>query len=201
MRSINSFIISPVGKRYNNEKDINGKKLILNTEVYNHEFVNRRANIISCPINGNYDISPGDEVIVHHNVFRRWHNVHGEEKNSQSYYDEDTYIVSEDQIFLYRKINNSSRFKAGRWKAMPGFCFVMPLASEDKFSNEVENQSKGVIVYSDGMFDVNEVVGYDPVSQYEFVIDNQRLYRVYNKFITIKYEREGNEKTYNPSWA
>ena len=37
--------------------------------------------------------------------------------------------------------------------------------------------------------------------QCEEVIDGDRLYRVMNKFITIKYEYQGNEEAYNPSWA
>ena len=46
-----------------------------------------------------------------------------------------------------------------------------------------------------------ELVGFTPFSTYEFVIDGERLYRVLNKFITIKYEYQGNEEKYNPSWA
>ena len=61
------------------------------------------AKVISTPIIGDTDILPGDEVIIHFNVFRRWYNVKGEEKNSRSYFDEDTYIVKEDQIFLYKR--------------------------------------------------------------------------------------------------
>jgi len=39
-----------------------------------------------------------------------------------------------------------------------------------------------------------------PSGEYEFIIDGERLYRVLTKFITIKYEREGTETEYNPSW-
>ena len=189
MKSPYCFVVSPAGERYNNSKSLGDKKLILNTEVYNHEYVNRRATIISCPIIGDYDISPGDEVIVHHNVFRRWHNVHGEEKNSRAYFKEGKYIVSPDQIFLCKD------------KAMPGYSFVQPLTSEDNYDESKEHQSKGVIVYSDGTYKPGEVVGYTPFSQYEFIVEGKRLYRVMNKFITIKYEHKGNEEAYNPSWA
>jgi len=51
------------------------------------------------------------------------------------------------------------------------------------------------------VYSKNELVGFTPFSTYEFIIDGQRLYRVMNQFITIKYEYQGNEKTYNPSWA
>ena len=59
----------------------------------------------------------------------------------------------------------------------------------------------GVIKYTDGTFNINELVGFTPNSEYEFVINGERLYRVMNKFITIKYEYQGNEEEYNPSWA
>ena len=57
------------------------------------------------------------------------------------------------------------------------------------------------IKYTDGIFDKEELVGFRPSSEYEFIINGERLYRVMNKFITIKYEYQGNEKEYNPCWA
>ncbi|ASE99968.1 hypothetical protein [uncultured virus] len=59
----------------------------------------------------------------------------------------------------------------------------------------------GVVKYSDGTVNVGDLVGFRPGSKYEFIIDGQRLYRVLSNFITIKYEYQGNEKEYNPSWA
>jgi hypothetical protein len=189
MKAYKDFIISPIGGRYNNSKKIGDKELVLNTEVYNHQYVNRLAKVIATPILFSSPINVGDEVIVHHNVFRRWHDVKGREKNSRSYWKEDKYLVSEDQIFLY---NN---------KAMPGFSFVKPLEAIDNFNIKCERPLVGVIKYSDGTFNKEELVGFDPVSKYEFIVDGKRLYRVLNKFITIKYEYQGNEKEYNPSWA
>ena len=37
--------------------------------------------------------------------------------------------------------------------------------------------------------------------EYEFVVDGEKMYRVMSQFITIKYEYQGNEEEYNPSWA
>ena len=48
---------------------------------------------------------------------------------------------------------------------------------------------------------VGDLVGFTPQSKYEFIIDGERLYRVLTKFVTVKYEREGNEEEYNPSWT
>ena len=135
----------------------------------------------------------GDTVIVHHNVFRRWHNVKGKEKNSRSYFNENTYLIKEDQIFLY-KTNN-------KWKAAKGYCFVQPIKQKDSFNQDLEQKCIGIIRYTDGEFDKEDLVGFTPFSEYEFIIDGQRLYRVMNKFITIKYEYQGDEEAYNPSWA
>ena len=75
MKSVYNFVVAPKGERYNNKKKVADGELILNTEIYNHQYVNREAIVVSIPVVGNTDIKPGDTVIVHHNVFRRWHNV------------------------------------------------------------------------------------------------------------------------------
>ena len=193
MKSIYNFVVKPKGSRYNNTKKVGDSELILNTEIFNHQHVNREAVIISTPIVGETDIKAGDTVIVHHNVFRRWHNQYGVEKNSRAYFNENTYIVNQDQVFLHNNNNN--------WKPLPGYCFVKPLKAVDKFNTEQEKPLQGIIQYSDGSVNVGDLVGFTPNSEYEFVIDGQKLYRVLSKFITIKYEYQGNEETYNPSWA
>ena len=66
---------------------------------------------------------------------------------------------------------------------------------------EQEKPLQGIVKYSDGTVNVNDIVGFTPNSEYEFVIDGERLYRVLSNFITIKYEYQGDEEEYNPSWA
>ena len=193
MKSIYNFVVTPKGKRYNNIKKIGDSELILNTEIFNHQYVNREAIVISTPIIGNTDIKPGDTVVLHHNVFRRWHNVKSEEKNSRSYFDENTYIVNYDQIFLYKNKD--------QWLCPKGYCFVKPLKAINKFNIEQEKPLQGIVQYSDGTVEIGDLVGFTPNSEYEFIVDIQKLYRVLSKFITIKYEYQGNEETYNPSWA
>ena len=193
MKSVYNFVVTPKGNRYNNSKKIGDKELILNTEIYNHQYVNREAIVISTPMIGDTDIKPGDTVIVHHNVFRRWHNVKGIEKNSRSYFNESTYLINQDQIFLYKRKQ--------KWIAPKGYCFVKPLKAVDKFNTETEKPLQGIVKYTDGTVKVNELVGFRPSSEYEFIVDGERLYRVLSNFITIKYEYQGNEEEYNPSWA
>ena len=193
MKSVYNFVVKPKGERYNNTKKFDGGELILNTDIFQHQYINREAIVISTPIIGDTSIEPGDTVIVHHNVFRRWHNVAGEEKNSRSYIDEDHYLVNEDQLYLYKRKD--------KWIAPKGYCFVIPLKAVNEFNIESEKPLQGIIKYTDGAFKENELVGFTPFSKYEFIVDGERLYRVLSKFITIKYEYQGDEEEYNPSWA
>jgi len=193
MKAPFDFVIEPKGSRYSNVKKVGESELILNTEIFNHEFVNRQAIVKSTPTAYNTIIQPNDTVIVHHNVFRRWHDMKGREKNSKSYFDENTYLVKEDQIYLYKR--------DGKWNCPKGFCFVQPLKNKDIFNQEEERPLVGIVKYTDGTVDVEDLVGFTPNSEYEFVFEGKRLYRVYSKFITIKYEYKGDEEAYNPSWA
>ena len=193
MKSVYNFVVKPKGERYNNTKKLGGKELILNTEIFNHQYVNREAVVISTPLIGNTDIKIGDTVIVHHNVFRRWHNVKGIEKNSRSFFNESTYFINQDQIFLYKRDKE--------WIPPKGYCFVKPLKAIDKFNIESEKPLQGIVKYSDGTVEENSLVGFRPNSEYEFIVDGERLYRVLSNLITIKYEYQGNEEAYNPSWA
>ena len=193
MKSVYNFVVTPKGKRYNNTKKVGNSELIINTEIYNHQYVNREATVISTPIVSDTNIIPGDTVIVHHNVFRRWHDVKGIERNSRSYFNESTYFINHDQIFLYKRKD--------KWIAPKGYCFIKPLKAIDQFNIESEKPLQGIVKYSDGTVKVNDLVGFKPSSEYEFIVDGERLYRVLSNFITIKYEYQGDEEEYNPSWA
>jgi hypothetical protein len=193
MKSVYDFVVTPKGERYNNKKKVGDSELILNTEIFNHQYINREAIVISTPIVGDTEIEPGDTVVVHHNVFRRWHNVKGVEKNSRSYFNEKTYFINQDQIFLYKRNKE--------WVAPKGYCFVKPLKAQNPLNIGLEKPLQGIVKYSDGTVGVDDLVGFKPNSEYEFIVDGERLYRVLSNFITIKYEYQGDEEEYNPSWA
>ena len=193
MKAPFDFVIEPKGNRYNNTKKIGDKDLILNTEIYNHQFVNREAIVKSVPTAFESEIKPGDTIITHHNVFRRWHDVKGRERNSRSYFNENTYLIKKDQIFLYKRDKD--------WIAPKGYCFIQPIKETDQFNVKTEKPLVGVVKYSDGTVKVGDIIGYKPNTECEFIIDDVKLYRILSNLITIKYEHQGNEETYNPSWA
>ena len=195
MHALYNFIVEPIGKRYNNKKQVGNKELILNTEIFNHQYINREAKVTATPKLLDSNLRVGDTVLIHHNVFRRWHNMRGTEKNSRGFINEKTYSVNPDQIYAYKRNDE--------WKALDGYCFVKPIKSRDKLKVDKEQSLVGIMKYKDNnliMIEEGDLVGFTPSSEFEFVINGERLYRVLTSEISIKYEYQGQEEEYNPSW-
>jgi hypothetical protein len=193
MRSLYNYIIS-TNSRYDNKVSVGSKELILNTEITERDylFVNRIGTVINAPINIKTPIESGNEVIVHHNVFRRWYDVRGNERNSGNYIKEDTYTVSEEQIFAYKQ--------NGEWHCPIQYCFVEPLENEDVWSTESEHKLVGKLTYTNDYLNslglsCGDVVGFTPNSEYEFNIEDKKLYRILSKDITINYGHKENKTT------
>ena len=103
-----------------------------------------------------------------------------------------------DQIYLYKN-------KKG-WNTFNDRCFVQPIKNEDNFSVEKEQKLKGILKYSNNYLkslniNVGDIVGFKPNREWQFLIDDKRLYCMKSNDIVIKYEHKGNEKEYNPSWS
>tara|TARA_E500000331_G_scaffold351664_1_gene398778 strand:+ start:774 stop:1361 length:588 start_codon:yes stop_codon:yes gene_type:complete len=185
MQSLFNYIIS-TKSRYNNKVNIGNKELIINTEVTERDyiFVNRIGTVVNTPASLDTIIKKNDEVIVHHNVFRRWIDQQGIEKNSSSFIEENKYFVNEDQIFAYKRNNN--------WECLPNFCFVKPLHNNSQWSLHSDENLKGILTYSNNKLSelgasIGDIVGFTPDSEYEFNIDGQKLYRILSNHITINY--------------
>lgn len=193
MRSVFNFIVEPKTGRTTAIKKIKDSELILNTELQNHNYVSRLGIVKSLPLAYNTQIKEGDEVIVHHNVFRRFYDIRSNEKNSRSFLSEDEFIVQPDQIFAYKRNN--------KWESISGYCFVKPIKETESFSTDKEKKGTGIVKYSDGTVPIKALIGFKPGMEYEFFIEKERLYRIPSNQIFIKYEYQGNEEEYNTSWT
>jgi co-chaperonin GroES (HSP10) len=198
MNSLFDFIVEPYGQRYNNTIKVGDTSLIINTKLDNYKSVNNIGKVISVPLAYKTSVKPGDLVMIHHNVFRRFYDIRGNEKNSKSYFKDNLYFVQLDQIYLYKR--------SDKWKAFGDRCFIAPLKNNDEINTSLEQSLIGVLKYGNSALEaleINEgdVVGYTPFGEYDFIVDNKRLYCMKSNDIVIKYERQGNEKEYNPSWA
>jgi hypothetical protein len=200
MRAISSYLVKPMENRYANTKKVGDKELVLNTSLEDHKFVSRNAIVYSTPLAFPVEAQVGDEAIIHHNIFRRYYDVKGNEKNSGSYITEDLYSCNIDQLFLYKR--------DGKWHAPNEYCFVKPITRRHSalITDEKEESLIGILKYDNSVlnklgFSRGDLVGFTPNSEYEFVIEGERLYRVTTKSIIIKYEYKGNEVEYNPGWT
>jgi co-chaperonin GroES (HSP10) len=154
--------------------------------------------VVSVPIAYKTDIKVGDTVIIHHNVFRRFYDMKGKQKNSRSYFKEDLYFCSSDQIYLYKTDTE--------WKSFGDRCFIKPLKNIDHLKLDKERKLIGILKYGNDSLkelEINpgDLVGYTPFGEFEFIIEGQRLYCMKSNDIVIKYEYKGNEEEYSPSWA
>lgn len=198
MRSVFSFIVKPVGDRYNNKLKIGEKELVLNTKIESFKSVNNLAEVISTPLAYSTDIKVGDLVIIHHNVFRRFYDIRGNQKNSRAHFVDDMYFCDIDQIYLYKSDSD--------WKSFGDRCFIKPLKNTSYLSNDKERKLIGILKYGNSSLEslkINEgdLVGYTPGGEFDFVIEGQRLYCMKSNDIVIKYEYKGDEAEYNPSWT
>ena len=198
MNSVFSFIVKPIGDRYNNKIKIGEKELVLNTKIETFKSVNNLAEVISTPLAYSTDIKVGDLVVIHHNVFRRFYDIRGNQKNSRAHFIDDMYFCDIDQIYLYK--NNSD------WKSFGDRCFIKPLKNTSYLSNDKERKLIGILKYGNSSLEslkINEgdLVGYTPGGEFDFVVEGQRLYCMKSNDIVIKYECKGDEAEYNPSWT
>lgn len=136
MESLYSFIVKPVEDRYNNKKKVNGEDLILNTNIESFRYISKEAIVVATPKAFKTDIKPGDKVIIHHNIFRRYYDIKGKEKNGSTYFKDDMYFVNMDQVYMYEKNKT--------WYTNLEYCFVKPIKEINPYSLK---KSKSTLVY------------------------------------------------------
>ncbi len=194
MKSLYQFIVKPFEQRYDNVKKVNNKELIVNTNIENHIFVSKKAVVVSTPAAFKTKINIGDIVQIHHNVFRRYYDVRGVEKNSGTYFKEDMYFCHPEQIYMY---NNKSHLN---------YCFVKPIKNQSVLENRKEQPNVGVVKYSNKSLEAlgitpETLITFTPNSEFEFIIEGERLYCMKSNDIALTHEYQGNEEENNPSWA
>tara|TARA_R100001086_G_C11802945_1_gene249340 strand:+ start:536 stop:1129 length:594 start_codon:yes stop_codon:yes gene_type:complete len=194
MKSLYNFIVKPYKSRYDNIRKIGDKTLIINTTIENHRFVSKEAVVVSVPAAFDSQIKPGDKVYVHHNLFRRWYDQKGNERNSSSYFKDDLYFASIDQIYMYND------------KCHLNYCFVKPVLNNNNLDVIKEEPNVGIIKYTNSFLEAigitpGTLVTFTPSSEFEFIIGDERLYCMKSNDIAITHENEGDKKEYNPSWA
>ena len=135
MNGLFNFIISPINGRYNNTKKVGDSELIVNTSIEEFVYINRMAKVISTPTAICTNIKEGDTVVVHHNIFRRWYDVRGNERNSRNYFTEDLYFCPLDQIYLYKNKNDWQTQITTKYRDITGNDYIY---LGGKFHNDIK---------------------------------------------------------------
>jgi hypothetical protein len=185
MKSPIAFIVKPLdNKRYNNTKEIGGVDFIISTSQEDHIFSQRQAEVISVPIGYNGPIKKGNKLLVHHNVFKYYNDMKGKIQSGKSYFKDNLFFVEEEQFFAYHNGKN--------WNAVDRYCFIKPTKPEDSYlyKNIKEEPLVGMVKYPNNYLisqGVNEgtKVTFKPDSEYEFTVDGEKLYRMYDHQITM----------------
>ena len=194
MKSLYSFIVKPKEERYDNTRQVNGSNLIINTSIEDHRFISKKAVVVSTPAAYATKINIGDELYVHHNIFRRWYDQKGNERNSSTYFKDDLYFVLPEQIYMYNL------------KPHLDYCFVKPLKNQSVLENRKEQPNVGILKYSNKTLEAlgitpGTLITFTPSSEFEFIIEGERLYCMKSNDIALTHEYQGNEEEHNRSWA
>ena len=198
MKSIYDFIVKPLGERYANSKKIGDTDLVLNTKIENWKFVNRFAEVVSTPLAIATPVRTGDIVVLHQNVFRRFYNMKGKQANSRSYFKDDLYFAAVEQVYLYKR----SKY----WESLNDRCFVMPIKNTNTLTNKKEVSNVGILKIGNSFLKELEIIPGDLVtfkagSEWEFNIDEERLYCMKSNDILLKHGYKENQAEYNPRCA
>ena len=185
MKSPYSFIVSPEkGRRYDNIKKYGNKNFITSSSEEDHSSSNRFAVVISTPINYTGPIKKGNILLVHHNVFKFYNDMYGNRKSGKSFFKDNLFLVDPDQFYMYKNKNE--------WIGHDKYCFIKPLESKDgylKKSSKYEPLTGTVKYINQDLLDkgvkVGDVVLYQPDSEYEFLVDDELLYRMFTNNITV----------------
>ncbi len=185
MKSPFYFIVKPSNdKRYDNTKKIGNVNFITSTSKEDHTVSNRYAIVVETPINYSGPIKIGDTLLVHHNVFKYYNDMQGKIQSGRSYFKDDLFFVDSEQYFAYHN--------GTEWNAVDRYCFIKPTEAEDTYlyKNIKEEPLVGFVKFpnqyliSKGVNKGDKII-FKPESEYEFNVDGEKLYRMYDHQITI----------------
>jgi hypothetical protein len=186
MKSPYLFLTKPYkGGRYNNTKNIGGVDIITSTSEEDHRYSNRLAEVVSTPIKYDGDVKEGDILLVHHNVFKFYNDMKGRRKSGMGFFKDDLFFVEPDQFYMYND--------GEKWNTHGRYCFTKPISVEDSYIYKplTEEPLMGEMRYtnkylrSQGISEGDKIC-FKPESEYEFEVDGEKLYRMFDHQITVK---------------
>ena len=86
------------------------------------------------------------------------------------------------------------------------YCFVKPLKNQSVLENRKEQPNVGIVKYSNKSLEALKItpetlITFTPNSEFEFIIEGERLYCMKSNDIALTHEYQGNEEEVQPNWA
>lgn len=178
IKPIRDYLIKPLGGEYIKEKD----GIIINSGIEDYKGVNRFGVLVSKPEHDDSELSEGDICVVHHNCFRTYYNMKGKETKSNEHFRDNLYLISKDKVYLYKHKD--------KWKPIKDYCFVEPMdyqQDSDVHVSKEKEEHVGFVKYSNStIFKEGDKVGFKTNREYEFTVDDKKVYRMKNSDILVK---------------
>jgi len=104
---------------------------------------------------------------------------------------DDLFLVDDFQFYMYKQDN--------KWHSHDKYCFVKPIPIEKKYIDVSEEEEPlwGILKYGNKQLEKLNIypgdrISFQPNSEYEFNIDDEKLYRMYTSNITLKNGHKSN---------
>jgi hypothetical protein len=185
LKSPTDFIVTPKeNKRYSNTKNIGGIDFLVSSSEEDVRYSNRYAEVKALPINYCGPIKVGDTLLVHHNVFKFYNDIKGRRKSGKSFLKDNLFLVDNDQFFMYQN--------GTQWFCHDRYCYVKPIKTKESiiFKNTKEEPLVAEMIYPNTTL-INQgvkkgdLISFKPESEYEFEVDGEKLYRMFDHQITM----------------
>ena len=121
-------------------------------------------------------------MVVHHNVFRTYLDMKGNQRKSNEYFRDGYYLVSPERIYMYSNGKD--------WKCTEGYCFVSPVdyvQSGDLYRTEKKKEEHVGLIKNSSIYAPGTRIGFTKNSEYEFEIDDEKVYRMWEADICLKF--------------
>jgi hypothetical protein len=185
-----NYLIVEQEEAYNNEVELSsGKSLIVNSTIESVDHISRTAKVIEAP--DSIILKRGDQVVVHHNIFRQKNDVKGKTIKSDYHIGDNKYYIPLTEVFLYKR--NSD------WVAIDPYVFIKPIPLRDegnlllgtKKEYKGREHQKGKISFINGRLQEQglkegDEISFARYSEYEFDIEGELYYKMRTQDIIAK---------------
>ena len=165
------------GQNYINEISINGKSLIINNSIEDHNDVQRIGIVKALPLHYKGNVQVGDLVVTQHNVFRISFNDKGLPVHSSNHIENDLYGITSDILYLI--------IRDGKYIATDEFVLLEPIKEQTVFEGEKIVENQGFAKYINKHLESQGVkqgdrLAFRKFANYLFEIFGEKLYIMNN---------------------